>query len=53
MIRLATTREEEGGSEVPVPRRVSWEEDVRLKKRAGTEPHITGAINVATVVPLG
>lgn len=56
MIRLAITREEEGAREVPVAINVigSVEEDVpssemlRLKNRVGTDPHVSGAMNVAT-----
>jgi len=54
-MRLAITREEEGGREVPVPRRVSGRvgevavssERVRLKKSVGTDPQVSGPTNVA------
>lgn len=53
MMRLAMTREDEGGREVPVAIRVMGSEVeeesvVRLKNRVGTEPHVKGAMNVAT-----
>lgn len=53
IMRLAITREEEGGKEVPVA--MSWREgeeeeeveEVRLKNRVGTEPQVRGATKVA------
>ena len=65
MMRLAMTRCEEGGSEVPVATSErgasavavavvvvvvveSGLRVVRLKKSVGTEPHVSGAMNVAT-----
>ncbi len=64
MIRFAITRDEDGGSEVPVPSSVRGSFDasssdielsgtVRLKNKVGTEPHVIGAINVATAEPPG
>lgn len=55
MMRLAITREEDGGREVPVPISVrgklpdsSFESGVlRLKNRVGTEPQVSVAMNVA------
>jgi hypothetical protein len=48
-MRLAITRVEEGEREVPVAMSVSGvvEEGVRLKKIAGTDPHVNGAMKVA------
>ena len=54
MMRLAITRCEEGGREVPVAMSVrvgsaveSASGNSRLKKSVGTEPHVSGATNVA------
>lgn len=45
---MAITRWEEGGREVPVAISVRLgEEAVRVKKRVGTDPQVSGAINVA------
>lgn len=49
------TLDEEGGREVPVPRRIRGSRFsavessviVRLKNRVGTEPQVSGATNVA------
>ena len=56
MMRLAITRDEDGAIDVPVPRRVrgsgegsSSLEILRLKKSAGTDPHVMGATKVAIV----
>ena len=52
-MRLAITRWEEGGRDVPVAISVrvgsvvESEGVVRLKKRVGTEPHVSGATKVA------
>ena len=53
MTRLAMTRLVEGGSEVPVAMRLSAVTPSvveRWKKRAGTVPQVTGAMNDATAV---
>src|SRR5271163_322327 len=58
-MRFAITRDEEGGREVPVATSCRGkEEDVlvvmgRLKKRAGTEPHVKGPVKEATAGRLG
>lgn len=56
IMRLAMTRWDDGGREVPVAMSVSVGSAVesadataRLKKRVGTEPHVNGATNVAIV----
>jgi len=56
IMRLAITREDEGAREVPVAINVigsdekvaSSEEMLRLKNRVGTDPQVSGAMNVAT-----
>jgi hypothetical protein len=58
MMRLAITRVEEGEREVPVAtsfRDVLVESGLvaRLKKRAGTEPHVKGPMKLAIAEPPG
>lgn len=69
MIRLAMTRLEDGGRDVPVPTRVRGRDEdaafegseessgcegvVRWKKSAGTEPHVTGPMKDAMADPPG
>ncbi len=54
MMRLAITRLEEGASEVPVATSCNEVEESelasmgRLKKSAGTEPHVRGPMKEAT-----
>jgi hypothetical protein len=40
--------DEDGGREVPVAMSVRAPFSVRLKKMAGTEPHVNGPVKVAT-----
>lgn len=53
-MRLAMTRWWLGGREVPVPmRESSFVVGERRKKRAGTEPHVRGAMKDAIAVRPG
>lgn len=55
MMRLAMTRDGSGGCDVPVAIRLyspeeEEEEEGGWKNRAGTDPHVRGAMNVAMAV---